>query len=107
AERLARRKANFQTRLTAAQQNRLRARCQAAQGQLKSLQGRVNGIAASRTEVYSNIVSRLSTLEDRLARHDLDTQTLQAQITDLSGQVDEFKTQIAVYQEAISDMAEM
>lgn len=106
AERLAERKEKLQTKLTNAQQNRLKARCKAAQGLLGSLGTRVKGVEKNRTALYDKVVEKLNGLVTRIGDQ-ADTAELQAQIAVLEEKIAAFKTDITAYKQAISDLAEM
>lgn len=105
--RLEKRKAAFKTKLTAAEQTRLKQKCKASQGKLSSLGGRVKGIETSRNNVYRELVERLTKLTPRLQDKGVDTKELEAEIEVLETKIETFKTDLADYKQAVSDMSEM
>ncbi len=104
SERIEKRKAEAKLRLTAAQEKRLEARCKNAQGMVKKVSGRVNGIETNRTKVHTNLVGRLKKLEVRLAEKGLDTTEYKTQITELEAKIATFNTDMAAYKEAVTDL---
>jgi hypothetical protein len=106
-ERFEARKEKFQLRLTFAEEQRLKTRCKSSQGKLRSLEGRINGIETSRTQVYGNLLERLSGLAERLEVQGYDVSTLTEQLTDLQVKIDTFNVQLDTYKVAVSDLAEM
>lgn len=92
-------------KLTLAETARLKLRCNAAQGLVSSLSGRIKGIETSRNEVYGNIVDHLTTLSDKLKAKSVDTTEFDGEITTLKGKIDTYKTDLATYKQDVSDLA--
>ena len=107
AQRLEKRKQTFKTKLTGAQKARLQSRCKNSQGLLRSLEGRIKGIETSRSQVYSNLVDRLTKLSEKLKAKGLDTVDLDAHIVTLQEKIEVFNTDLANYKQAVTDLAEM
>lgn len=105
AGRVAKYKAGYKARLTFSQQARLKLRCKAAQGKVASLTGRIKGIETSRDTVYKNILERLDSLQTRLQQKDIDTTDLQVDIANLRLKIDGFKTDLAAYQQTVTDLS--
>lgn len=106
-DRIQQRKDAQKLKLTTAQQKRLKDRCKNAQGKIVSEQAKTNGIETSRTKIYTDTVSRLTTLETKLAAQGLDTAALKTAITTLKTQIATFNTDLAAYKDAVSDLAAM
>ncbi len=106
-KRLEERKAALKTKLTNAEQLRLKSKCKASQGNLSSLKGRINGIETSRTNVYRELVERLTKLSGKLKEKGADTSQLDSQISELKTKIDSFNSDLASYKEAVSDLAAM
>ncbi len=103
--RLQARKDALKLKLTTAEQARLKLRCKAAQGLVSSLSGRITGIETSRNEVYGNVVNHLTTLSDKLKAESVDTTELNNEVTTLKGKIDTYKTDLAAYKQAVSDLS--
>ncbi len=98
-------KDKLKVKLSNLEQKRLQERCKNAQGKVSSLQGRITGVETSHNKVYGNLLSRLTTLSDKLKAQGVDTTQLDAQITELTTQVTKFKTDLATYKTDVSDLA--
>lgn len=106
-ERLAKRKAELKIRLTNAEKLRLQSKCQASQGHVSSLKGRIQGIETSRAQVYSNMTDRLTKLSEKLKNKEADTAALDLAITELKTRIETFNTTLATYKLGVTDLAEM
>lgn len=108
SDRIAKRKAALKIKLTNLEKARLKLKCvAAAQGPVKRLSGRINGLETSRNEVYTNLVNRLTKLSDQIKTKGLDTTTLDGQVTTLKGMIDTFKSDLETYKTAVSDLTNM
>lgn len=105
--RLEARKAALKIKLTTVEQKRLESRCKGAQGLVKSLQAKINGTETSRTEVYSNLVDRLTKLQSKLDQKGADTAELKTEITTLQTKINTFKTDLATYKQSVADLVDM
>lgn len=106
-QRLKKRKEAMKLRLSNSDKVRLQNRCQAAQGALSSVQGRIQGIQTSRTQVYGNLTQRLTDLSAKLALNGVDTTELNQAIAELETQVEAFNTALTNYIQAVTDLALM
>ncbi len=106
-ERLEKRKEDLKLKLTNAEQVKIKARCQASQGKLSSLEGRIKGIETSRDKVYGNISNKLAGLVAKLKEHEVDTADLEAQITALNELINSYKTDLEDYKQVVADLADM
>lgn len=108
ADRIAQRKAALKTKLTTLEKTRVMAKCKASQqGGLNTEKGRVKGLETSRTEVYKNLLNRLTNLSDGLKAKGMDTTSLNADIDTLKTKIDTFNTDLTAYKQAVSDLAGM
>jgi chromosome segregation ATPase len=103
-ERISKRKAELKVRISNAEKQRLQTRCKNSTGQISSLSGRIKGIETSRTEVYENLVSRLTKLSDRLQDRAIDTTEFDAEIVQLQEKIVTFQTDLAGYKQTVSDL---
>jgi hypothetical protein len=106
-ERLAKRKELAKTRLTKAQETRLKARCKAAQGLIQSISANAKQANTSRTEVYTKIVDRMTKLSDALEKQGADTTDLDVKITELEKLVSAFETSMADLRQSAVDLSSM
>lgn len=106
-ERLAKRKAELNTRLTNAQKLALKGKCKAAQGKLSSVSGRSKGIETSRSKVHANIVKHLTGLSEKLKNKGADTTELDAAVVTLQEKITTFNDDLAIYKQAIADLETM
>lgn len=107
AERLAKRKAALKQRLTFAEQNRLKLGCRAAQGRLRSVEVRLNGIETRRHTAYENLTNRLTGLSEKLADKGIDVTVLNQQLTELQAKIADFDANLAEYKQAVADLTAM
>lgn len=106
-ERINKRKAELKIRLSAAEKLKIQNKCQASQGHVSSVKGRIQGIETSRTQVYSNMTDRLTDLSEKLKNKGADTAALDAAIAELKKKIETFNTDLATYKQAVSDLADM
>lgn len=105
--RLEKRKAEFKIKLTDVEKLNIKNKCKASQGLVSSVKGRVKGIETSRSEVYANMINRLTDLSTKLKNKGANTTTLDADIAVLKTKIDSFKTDLATYKQAVSDLADI
>ncbi len=105
--RLQKRKDTLNLRLSNAQKTRLQARCENAQGKIRSVEGRIKGIETSRDRVYANLLSHLTDLSGKLKTKNVDTNQLDAQISLLEESIGAFKAGLAEYKQAVADLTAM
>lgn len=105
--RLDERKAAFKTRIDTAKQARIKNRCKSSQGKLSSIGGRIKGFETSRTQVHANLVDRLTKLNDRLKNANVETGSLETEITQLNVLIESFKSNLRTYELSVSDLAAM
>lgn len=91
-------------RLSVTEKKKIQDKCQAAQGKVSSVGGRVKGAETSRTKVHANLLARMETLVAKLKTKNLDTTQLEASITELKAKITTFETDLATYKQTISDL---
>lgn len=106
-DRITAKKTELKTRLTNAEKLRFQTKCQAAQGRVSAVQGRVKGIETSRGQVYKNIVSRLTALSEKLKNKGINTDQLHTAIDDLEAKITTFNTDLTAYKQAVVDLSSM
>lgn len=106
--RLTDRKTSLKTKLTTAEQARVKSKCEPSQtGSLKLLSGRIKGIETSRKETHKNLLSRLDKLVEKLKVKNVDTTALEAEIVVLKTKIATFDADLALYKQAITDLKSM
>lgn len=106
-ERLTKRKAAVKTKLTKVQETRLKNRCKAAQGLIQSISSNTKQVSTSRSEVYSKIIARMSSLSESLKKQGIDTSELDGMITELKTLIATFETNMADLRQSAIDLSSM
>lgn len=104
--RIAERKAAMQTRLTTAQQTRVRARCKAAQTVLVAYQKRVDAFEKNRTQAHEKILNKLNEIITNVG-DEADTTSLQTATAELKTKTDALDAALAEYKQSVADLAEL
>lgn len=107
AKRLSDRKTELKTKLTVAETAKIKGKCTTSQGVISSLGQRIKGIETSRTEVYNNVIDNLTKLSTKLKAKNIDTTTLDTEITTLKAKVATFNTDLTAYKQAVTDLKNM
>lgn len=103
--RLAERKSALQTKLTAAQEAKIKSKCRISQGApVKVLELRIRGVEKSRKEVYTNLVNRLTKLDGQLKAKNLDTTEFDGELVTLKTKITTFESDLAKYKQALIDL---
>lgn len=106
-ERLQQRKENQQVRISFARRNRIIGNCKSAQGKIKSLEGRINGIETSRTQIYEKLQNLLRSVSEKTVAAGGDATALNQQLEQLDGLIETLYSELEVYKQAVTDLAEM
>lgn len=106
-ERLAKRKQELKTKLTKVQEERVKARCKAAQGIVSKVSANAKQAHTTRSEVYSNIIEKLTNLSTKLKDAGKDTTELDKQIAELQTMVDTFNNDMTTLRQAAADLSNM
>lgn len=91
-------------RLTTTEKKKIQDKCQAAQGKMSGVTGKVNGIEASRTQVHKNILDRLNNAVVKLKEKGVNTTQLETEITALTAKIETFNTDLAAYKQSVTDL---
>ncbi len=106
-KRLSDRKTELKTKLSALESTKIKSKCTTSQGVISSLGQRVKGIETSHTEVYGNLVDRLTKLSTKLKDKGVDTTTLNSEITTLKAKIATFTTDLTAYKQTVKDLKTM
>lgn len=106
-ERVQKRKTELKIAQTNAQKQRLTGRCKAAQTLVGVLNGRVKGVQTVRSDAYGRITGQLDDLLVKLQAKGANTTELQTAITTLKDHIHTFTDDLADYQQAVNDTAEI
>lgn len=106
-ERIKQRVTDLNVKLNSTEERRVKDRCKNAQTAVKTLSNRVKGTETSRNEIYQNLRDRLDNLVTKLNTQNVDTAALTQQITVLEQKITTFKTDLASYKQALSDLENM
>lgn len=105
--RSAERKEKLKTKLDAAQKKRIEDRCVASQGKITALKAKVQGYDKGYVTRYDTLLGKLSDVSVKLKANNLDTTKLDASVSELTGKVAAFNTDVDAYQQTIDDLATM
>lgn len=106
-ERIAEKKAEIQDKLEANEKERIKNKCVAAQGIIKSNHDVLKTRVAIRLQAYQNIITRLNNLVAMLEAKNIDTAELKSQISTLSSKIDTFNTDLEQYKQALVDLRDL
>lgn len=105
ADRITKLKEQAKTRLTAAQQERIKSRCKNAQTHLNKTIDKTTRAQTNRDKIHAGLVERLTILESKLSSTGLDTMELKNQIATLKSTIDTFKADTNTYIKTLQDTA--
>jgi hypothetical protein len=86
---------------------RIQNRCKSSQIVIAKRGNQVSKIRNNRQQKYDVLITRLTTLADKLKGKGLDVTNLESQITVLSSKINSFKTDVSNYHQALGDLSEM
>ncbi len=107
AERLAARKEALKTKLTKAEQNRLKTRCKAAQTAIIKITEKAKTVRTTREGVYDKVIERAKGVSTKLKDAGKDTTAIDANIKELEAMVATFKTDLQTLRQAAADVSNM
>ncbi len=107
AARIAQRKLEFKTKLTAAETKRLQDRCKPAQALIGSLNDKLGTSTTTRTQAYTELTTHITDILDKLATKNLDLETLKSNQAQLMVKINTYKADLATYKDAIGDLKDM
>lgn len=100
-------KKRFKVNLSLSEIERIKLKCVGAQSVVGNLHSKFGSKAKPRTEAYANLQSRLDNLVVVLKAKNVDTTTLEQQITELKARIATFNNDLTVYKEAIADLKDV
>lgn len=103
-ERLKARIARLNIKLTAAEASKLKTKCVAAQGIVKTQEIKVNSGITARSKAYDELLDHLDKLIAKLKAANVSTTDLEAERTALKTKIDTFKKDLTTYKVALSDV---
>ncbi len=103
-ERLKARIARLNIKLTAAEASKLKTKCVAAQGIVKTQEIKVNSGITARSKAYDELLSHLDKLIAKLKAANVSTTELETERTALKAKIDTFKKDLTTYKVALSDV---
>lgn len=104
ADRLKARIARLNIKLTAAEASKLKTKCVAAQGIVKTQEIKVNSGITARSKAYDELLDHLDKLITKLKSANVATTDLEAERTALKTKIDTFKKDLTTYKVALSDV---
>lgn len=102
--RLEKLKTSLKIALTNAEQARLKQRCKAAQTIAAKLNERFGTSVTTRTKAYENLVKHLTNIIAKLKAKGVDVSKLQQENVELQSKIATYKTDLASYKQALSDV---
>ncbi len=106
-QRIAERKTLLKTKLDAAAQTRIKARCAAAQKLVTTAKTRSDKAVENRQKAYEAVQTRLSSLLAALEKNGVDTSSIKELQTQVKTAVDKLKSDVAAYNQTLSDLSSM
>lgn len=107
ADRLKARVTDLKTKLSAADQAKLKLKCVAAQVKVKELETNVNNGVTARGKAYDELLSHLDKAITKLKAAKVDTTELEKERTELKVKIDTFKTDLVKYKIALGDTKDL
>ncbi len=104
ADRLKARVAELKIKLTLAEQTKIKAKCVAAQANVKTLESRVDAGLPTRGKAYAELLDHLDKLIVKLKAANVDTAELEKERAALKGKIDTFSSDLAKYKLALDDL---
>lgn len=106
-ERIEAYKKKVTEKLTAAQERKITGACAGAQGKVNTHSKNVDKILTNRKVMYEKIISRLTTVKEKLAAASIDTVKLDTAILEVQTQSASIVAAIETYNATLIDLAEM
>ena len=97
-------KTSLKIKLTTAEQANLKAKCKAAQTIAAKLNDRFGTSVTTRTKAYDNLSKHLTDIIAKLKDKGVDVTKLQQESTELQAKIATYKTDLASYKQALSDV---
>lgn len=107
SQRVEKNKTKFAVKLTDAETSKIKSKCKASQVIGKALNAQITKKNKTRTETYSTISTKITEAITSLKEEGKDVTTLESQSKELSQKIEKYKTDVAAYQVAITDLSEV
>lgn len=106
-KRLDDQKTKYKVKLAAAQKLALKGKCKPAQAVVGKLQTKFGNSVTKRTQAYEQLQKNLDGLIEKLKAKDVDTATLESQITALKAKIATYSTDLTAYKDSLADLKEV
>lgn len=106
-DRIQKRKDKTSRSFTVVEQNIIKSKCRAAQGQVASTEARVKSFEAKRTKVYANLITRLEKLGTKLKTAGVDTATYDERVATLKTKKNAYTVDLTALRQALADVTAM
>jgi hypothetical protein len=106
-QRIDKRKGEQKLTLSTTEKTNLTNKCKAAQVILGKLQSRVATMQQNRTQYYTDVFGKLTSVQTKLKAQNIDTSTLGTAITKFTTLVTQFTTDLTTYKQNIDDAVAM
>jgi septation ring formation regulator EzrA len=103
-KRLTRLKTDLKINLSDTQKLHIEGRCKSAQGIVKTVGDRVDNGVTTRTQAYAELTSKLNNIVTKLKAKNIDTTTLEHELTVLQTKIATFTTDVSAYKQTLSDL---
>lgn len=106
-ERIQKRNAAMEKKLTQAQLTMVKNRCAMAKGMITSVQARTKTFKSSRVERYETAVTKLSALSAKLKAAGIDTTAFDTQVAEAKKRAETFEAAVETFKQSVDDLAAM
>jgi uncharacterized protein involved in exopolysaccharide biosynthesis len=103
-DRITKFKTDFKVKLATAEAARIKLKCVGAQGVVGTLNTKFGNSITVRTQAYTELQKNLDKLVTRLKAKNVDTTTLESQITELKAKITTYTTDLTAYKQALTDL---
>lgn len=97
-------KTKFKVKLGETEKRQLKLRCRPAQSVVAKLNTRFGNSVTKRTQAYTELSANLDKLIAKLKAKGVNTTTLEQQKTELDNKISSYKTDLAAYQQSLTDL---
>lgn len=106
-QRVEKNKTKFAIKLTDAETTKIKSKCKASQVIGKALNAQITRKNTTRTETYENISTKITEAIKSLKEENKDITVLETQSKELTQKIEKYKTDVAAYQVALTDLADV
>lgn len=105
--RLDKLKTKYKVNLQAAEKQSLKTKCKPAQSLVAKLNTKFGNSVTTRTKAYEKLEQRLDKLVEKLKVKEVNTATLEQQITELKAKITTYKTDLDAYKQSLTDLKDV